>query len=102
MSLETPPRKHTSRWASVGGTLLGVVYFWLLGDLILRAVKKVINGQGLDTYRTFWEVEFSYIGVLVLFAAIPLALVVGALIRLREHLQWRDLERKYRARNRDI
>jgi len=42
-------------------------------------------------------VEFNYIGVLVLFGCIPVALVVGALWRLREYLQWRDLGRKYRG-----
>jgi len=63
--------------------------------------KKVVEGEGLDSYHTFWEVEFNCIGVLVLFGCIPVALVVGALWRLREYLQWRDLERKYRGGKRD-
>ena|SRR5438067_1344 len=101
MSLEAPPKKRI-RWAVAGYLLTAFISFALLGDLIIRAFKKVVEGEGLDSYRTFWQVEFNYIGILVLFGCIPVALVVGALWRLREYLQWRDLERKYRGRKRDI
>ena len=79
----------------------GLQLFCASGDLIIRAFKKVVEGEGLDPYRTFWQVEFNTIGVLVLFGCIPVALVAGALWRLREYLQWRDLERKYRGGKRD-
>jgi hypothetical protein len=100
MSFEAPPTKRT-RWAVAGYLHTAFVSFALLGDLIIRAFKKVVEGEGLDSYRTFWEMEFNYIGVLVLFGCIPVALVVGALWRLREYLQWRDLERRYRGGKRD-
>lgn len=98
MTVEITPKKRTSRWAVAGYLASTAIYLVLLGDLVARALRKVAAGQGLETYRTYWEVEFNYIGVLVLFGCIPLALLVGALFRLREFLEWRSLERNYRAR----
>ena len=63
--------------------------------LLTIAIAKVRSGQGLDTYRTFWLVEFSYVGVLVLFVAIVVALVVSLALWWREERLWRDLEGKY-------
>jgi hypothetical protein len=63
--------------------------------MISVAVRKVVDGQGLDTYRTFWLVEFNWIGFLVLVVAAFVAVFVGMLFAWRENRLWRDLERKY-------
>jgi hypothetical protein len=55
-------------------------------------------GRGLETYRTFWLVEFNWLGFLIFTGAAILAVLVAAVFRIREHLQWRALEKKYRAR----
>jgi hypothetical protein len=55
----------------------------------------VASGRGLETYRTFWLVEFNWLEFLVFCAVVIVALVVAAFLRLREHIQWRAFERKY-------
>jgi hypothetical protein len=67
-------------------------------DDISIAIDKVASGNGLETYRTVWLVEFNYVGVLVLFAAVVLALLVGGGMWLHDWWQWRSLEKKYGAR----
>ena len=66
--------------------------------MLLKAVHMVSTGRGLETYRTFWLVEFNWVGFLVLCGAIAVALGVALLLRLRDHLQWRALEKKYGPR----
>ena len=66
-----------------------------LAHLITRAIDKVLSGQGLETYRTFWLVEFNYVGVLVLFGAVILALIVGTALQIHERWLIRGLEKKY-------
>ena len=75
--------------------LMGVAAVAGLSQLISVALEKVASGRGFETYRTVWLVEFSYVGVLILFAAILVALVVGGGMRLYEWWQIKSLERKY-------
>jgi hypothetical protein len=65
--------------------------------IISVAIDKVTSGRGLDTYHTVWLVEFNYIGVLVLFGAVLVALLVGGGLWLHDWWQWRSLEKKYGA-----
>ena len=74
---------------------MAVASFSGLAALITRAIEKVRSGEGLATYRTVWLVEFNYVGVLVLFGAIFIALCIGGALRYREYREWRDLEAKY-------
>ena len=60
-----------------------------------EVIRKVLSGQGLQTYRTFWLVEFNYIGALVLILAAVLVVLVGVFLQAREWWLWRDLEKKY-------
>jgi len=72
----------------VGIVVTGIASFSSIAALIIRAIEKVQSGEGLATYRTFWLVEFNYVGVLILFGAILVA-------RYREYREWRHLEEKY-------
>ena len=90
-----------SRWVIVGWLLVFVASFAGLGHLLTRAVDKVLSGQGLETYRTFWLVEFNYVGVLVLFGVIVLVLVIGTALQLHERWLIRDLEEKYGGHKND-
>lgn len=63
--------------------------------MISKAVDMVRAGRGLETYRTFWLVEFNWLGFLILLAALAVALVIGLVLRFREYLLWRSLEKKY-------
>lgn len=99
---QTPvrPRRQLSpapRWLTAGFLLGGLASISGLAYMLSTAVQMLASGRGLETYRTFWLVEFNWLGFLVSCAAIVIALVVAAFLRLREYLQWRSLERKYRV-----
>lgn len=79
----------------VGFLVMGIASFGGLAAMIAIAMDKIGSGEGLSTYRTTWLVEFNYIGVLVLFGAIIVALLVGGYFRFREYREWREFERKY-------
>ena len=74
-------------------SIIGLAY------VITVAVQKVREGRGFETYRTFWLVEFSYVSVLVLFAALLIALPICMWLWWREEREWRDFERKYTSSN---
>jgi hypothetical protein len=78
--------------------LVGVIGF---SGLILRALRMVLDGRGAETYRTFWLVEFSWIGLLIMCAVAALAFGVALLFQWREERQWQQLERKYGVRDPD-
>ena len=81
-------------WSCVGAILFGIVGIAAAMHILLVAFEKVMSGQGMDIYRTVWLVEFNYIGVLVLFGAFILALMLGAVFWLQEWRQIRSLEKK--------
>jgi len=90
---------HKRRWFWIGFAVAGLGGIAGLSRLISVAIDKVMSGHGLDTYRTVWLVEFNYVGVLVLFAAVLLALLVGGGMWLHDWWQWRSLEKKYGQRD---
>lgn len=47
------------------------------------------------SYRTFWFVEFNWLSFLILVAGTLLALIVAGVMRFREFLLWRSLEKMY-------
>ena len=73
-----------------------------LSSMLYTAVQMVRSGRRLETYHTFWLVEFNWIGFLVVFGLIPVALLVGLAFRLRERLQWGSLEKQYGDRDRNV
>jgi len=86
----------------VGFILSGVASIFGLGYMLYTAAQMVRSGQGLETYRTFWLVEFNWIGFLILFCLIPAAFFVGLCFRLYDHYEWRSLEKKYDGRDRNV
>lgn len=88
-----------NRWNIVGWIVLCAVGLVGFAGLMLRAARMVLDGRGAETYRTFWLVEFNWIGVLVTAAAAFLALVVALVIRWREDWKWREIERRYGTRD---
>jgi len=63
--------------------------------MVTTAIRKVLAGEGLETYRTFWLVEYNWIGFLAMLLALLVALVISLFFLWREERQWKDLERKY-------
>jgi len=86
----------------VGFILSGVASIFGLGYMLYTAVQMVRSGRGLETYHTFWLVEFNWIGFLILFGLIPTALLVGLCFRLYEYYEWRSLEKKYGGGDRNV
>lgn len=84
-----------SRWMIFGFVVTGVASLGGLVAMIAIGIGKVRLGEGLDTYRTPWLVEFNYIGMLILFGAIAVAFVIAGLWRFVEYKKLRDFERKY-------
>ena len=96
MTEEKPsPKNAFPRWLLAGIVVTGIASFSGLGAMLLKAVHMVSTGRGLETYRTFWLVEFNWVSFLVLCGATVFALVIALFLRLREYLQWRSLEKKY-------
>jgi hypothetical protein len=93
--MDEAKKQWMPRWMIVGFGVMGVASFGALAALLMRAVEKIRSGEGLAVYRTFWLVEFNYIGVLILFGAILVALCIGGVMRYREYRDWRGLEEKY-------
>ena len=76
----------------------GLTFVASLGGLawmVTTAIRKVLAGEGLQTYRTFWLVEFNWVGFLVLLLALFVALIISLFFLWREERQWKDFERKY-------
>jgi hypothetical protein len=90
--------KSRDRFILLGIFLLGLGSFFALYKLVMLAIEKVIAGQGMQTYRTVWLVEFNFIGLLTLFVAVLTALFAVFIFWWYEERQWREFEQKYAAK----
>jgi hypothetical protein len=79
----------------VGIWAAGIASVGAIVAMVLYAIEKVQNGQGLDTFRTHWLVEFNWVGFLVFLVAVAIALAVGLFFRYREWHEIRKFEAKY-------
>ena len=66
--------------------------------MIIIAFKMVRTGHGLETYKTFWLVEFNWIGFLSFVVATAIALLIGLALRMRHNRELNQLEVKYGKR----
>ena len=93
------PRSPVPRLVRVGMIFASIAAALGLVSMIVVAVLKVRGGSGLETYHTVWLVEDNWIGFLVFFLALVVALsaaVIAVLaFRRRERQEWSELEQKY-------
>ena len=87
--------KARRRFLQVGFLALAVASFGGLIVMIATGIQKVNTGHGLDTYRTFWLVEFNWVGFLVLVAALVVAMIGAAWLRYLEWREERELQKRY-------
>lgn len=85
----------------IGLVVAGIAALSGLGYMLTTAIEMVRSGRGLETYRTFWLVEFNWLSFLVLVAGTVLALIIAAVFRFKEFLLWRSLEKKYGDTDKD-
>ena len=81
------------RLISLGFAIASVAAVFGFAAMLYVAVTAVRNGRGMETYRTVWLVEDSWMGFLVFVGFTVAAMILAALFRLRDHLQWRRSER---------
>jgi hypothetical protein len=93
-------RRRTERTWLVRAAIVIAALASVLGftAMIIIAIQMVISGRGMETYRTAWTVEDSWIGFLSFVACAFGVLIVGLAFRLREYLRLRSFEKKYGRR----
>jgi hypothetical protein len=83
------------RLLAIGLVVAGVASFGGLIAMVVIAIEKVQSGHGTDPYRTFWMVEFNWIGFLILLAVLVAALTIGIAQRIQEQREIKQLLTKY-------
>ena len=99
MSEESGSRR---RFAQIGFLILGITSIVALVAMIATGIEKVNTGHGLDTYRTFWLVEFNWVAFLILILAVVVALLGAGWFR---YLEWRELDqlrKRYSKEEHDV
>ncbi len=79
----------------VGIFLSGFTSLLALVGMGVIAWQKMQSGQGWETYRTAWLVDFNWVGLLAVFAVAGLVFFVGLVYRIKEWLEIKALEKKY-------
>ena len=87
--------RHMSRLLKVGFAISLATAFAAFAFMLLTAIQMTASGRGTESQRTFWLVEGNWIEFLVFSGVALVALVYGAVARIREHREWQTLERKY-------
>jgi hypothetical protein len=88
-----------SRLIVVGAWVCGIASAGGMVAMILIAIDKVTTGHGLDTFRTKWLIEDSWIGFLVFVAATIVTGLVAAVFgwhqRRKERREVQQLHARY-------
>ena len=92
-------KKPLSKWLVVGIWLGGVGAVAGTGAMISLAVSKIRAGHGLDSFRSHWLVEDTWIGFTVFFfvtlIVVSVAAVIAWLQRRSECQELGQLRAKY-------
>jgi hypothetical protein len=99
MKNPSPKKRPGARekWVAFAFALIVLVSGVTFAGKIGTAIEMVRTARGLETYRTFWLIEFNWIGFLTLIAGVVVALLIGLGLQLSEHLETRKLMKKYPA-----
>lgn len=85
-------RRHR-RLISTGFVIAGTASVCGVSAMMYLAVTAVRDGRGMAMYQTVWLDNESWIGFLVFAGFAFAAMIVAALFRLRDDLEWRRSER---------
>ena len=99
------PAKPAQANTSSNLVFYGITIFGLGGILwliymIYTAINMIVTGKGLETYRTFWLVQFNWYGFLAFIMAFTAAIGIYLWLRWHEQMQWKGLQKKYGRRKR--
>jgi hypothetical protein len=96
-----PSKANTSsNLITYGISICGLAGILWLFHMTYAAINMVIAGKGLETYRTFWLVQFNWYGFLAFIMACAIAIAICLWLRWHEHMQWKSLQKKYGRRKR--
>ena len=73
----------------------GVLITMGIIGFLLWLIQRVIEGKGIDLYKSHWGLSFSAIGVLIFIGVAILAGLIGAFYSYRQSKEERDLVKKY-------
>jgi hypothetical protein len=90
---KTPMLIRIGQAVAATAAVLGLV------SMVAMAILMIRRGHGLESYRTVWLVEDSWLGFLMFLAVALMALVVAVALRLsvrhRQQRELAELERRY-------
>ena len=98
----TDESRGRRRFLQIGFLIWGVTSVVALIGMILTGIEKVNTGHGLDTYRTFWLVQFNWVAFLVLMASVVVALIGVAWFRYLESRELDQLRKRYSKEGHDV
>lgn len=85
-----PSQANTSsNLITYGISICGLGGILWLFHMTYTAINMVIAGKGLETYRTFWLVQFNWYGFLAFIMACAVAIAIFLWLRWHEHMQWK-------------
>jgi hypothetical protein len=70
-------KPRSARWLRVGFVLAHIASISGFTFMVVKAISMVKAGRGLETYRTFWLVEYNWVGFLVFVGGAVIALASG-------------------------
>jgi uncharacterized membrane protein len=85
------------QWVAFAVILIALLSATTFAGQIGTAIQMVQAGRGSETFRTFWLIEFNWIGFLTLIAGVVVAILIGLVLQLSGHLETRKLMKKYPA-----
>ena len=95
--------RPTGRRLIAAVIVVGLISMVVMATMIAFAIGEVRAGRGVETRRTFWLVEDSWIGFLTFSACTLVAIVIGLVCRLvhqrRERRAWLEHDHKYAQRS---
>lgn len=96
---ESPSEDSSGHGWEIRIAIVSAASLLALCALAVLSVRMVEGGRGLETHRSTWMVEDSWLGFLVFMAVCVVAVLAGFMWRLlqqrREALAWREHEAKW-------
>jgi heme/copper-type cytochrome/quinol oxidase subunit 2 len=81
-----------NKWTFIVSEILLIIG---ASGFLLWLIKRVIDGKGIDLYRSNWGINYSSIGILTLIVLVVVVMIVGSYLSSRQRKEEFDLLQKY-------